>query len=92
MYCKKCGNPLPNEGFTCKFCGAMMESNQIAQQKNNLQERKWQTRTKSELYGMEKINYQKEEQENKKNFPLGVFLIFGVLIILIVIAILINMN
>ena len=91
MYCKKCGNPLPNEGLTCKFCGAMMEKEQIVQQKGAYQEKKWQTRLKSELYGMDKINYQ-NEKENKKNFPFGIFLIIGVLIILIVIAILINVN
>ena len=29
MKCKNCGNALPNEGITCKFCGALMDQSQI---------------------------------------------------------------
>ena len=36
MFCKKCNNPLPSEGYICKFCGALMTQEQIATQKENM--------------------------------------------------------
>ena len=29
MKCKKCGSPLPSEGVACKFCGILMDQEQI---------------------------------------------------------------
>ena len=29
MKCKNCGNPLPGSGVVCKFCGALMDREQI---------------------------------------------------------------
>lgn len=86
MFCQKCGNPLPKEGYICKFCGAMMTESQIEKQKNYMQENKFKPKLKSEMYGVEKINYQ-ESEKNSKN--LGIFLVLGILIFLIILAIII---
>jgi len=85
MYCKKCGAALPSHGFICKSCGAMMDSEQIKEQKEYLKENKNNNEVilKSDLYGV-KHNYEK----NKDNKVLGAFLIILVLLILIIIAIL----
>ena len=91
MVCQKCGNQLPNEGFVCKFCGAMMTDEQIEQQKNYLKERHFQPKLKSELYGIEKINYQKEEAQNNPKIK-AILIIVGVIIFLIILAILINIS
>ena len=81
MVCQKCGNQLPNEGFVCKFCGAMMTDEQIEQQKNYLKERRFQPKLKSELYGI----------ENNPKFK-AILIIAGVIIFLIILAILINIS
>ena len=86
MFCQKCGNPLPKEGYICKFCGAMMTNDQIEKQKKYMEENKFKPKLKSELYGVEKINYEQREKDSKK---LGVFLVLGILIFLIILAIII---
>ncbi len=91
MICQKCGNQLPNEGFVCKFCGAMMTSEQIEQQKNYLKEKRFQPKLKSELYGIEKIDYREEKEQNNPKLK-AVFIIGGVIIFLIILAILINIS
>ena len=40
MFCKKCGNALPTEGFICKICGTMMDKDQIKEQKENLDKKR----------------------------------------------------
>ena len=81
MKCKNCGNPLPNEGIICKFCGALMDQSQINYQN------KMKIILLSEKYGHEnKIEY----REIKENKVLGLIVISIVLLFLIVLAILIN--
>lgn len=89
MFCKKCGNPLPKEGYMCKFCGAMMDKNQIENQNKLMKDNHYQPKLKSELYGMEKINYQENERKEEKSF-LPYAIIGGVIIFLIILAIIIN--
>lgn len=91
MICKKCGKQLPNEGFICKFCGAMMDQKQIMQQKDYLKERRFEPKLKTELYGMEKINY-RDAKEQKDNKLLGFLIVGGIIIFLIILAILINIK
>lgn len=87
MYCHKCGKALPNEGFVCKFCGAMMNENQIKEQKRHLREHQNDFKLKTEMYGIEKINY----REEKKEESLKIYLIIGgIIIILIILAIILN--
>ena len=89
MFCKKCGNPLPKEGYICKFCGAMMDKNQVENQNKLMKENSYQPKFKTELYGGEKINYQENEHKEEKNF-LPYAIIGGVIIFLIILAIIIN--
>ncbi len=91
MYCKKCGSPLPNEGYICKFCGAMMGEEQIQKQKEIIKEHKYEPRLKTEMYGQAKINY-KTEDTPKENKFLGIAIIVGIIIFLIILAILLNIN
>lgn len=88
MICKKCGNPLPREGFVCKFCGAMMDEKQIAQQKEYMKTIKKRPILKSELYGMEKINYPKEKNP-KISKGVVTFILISLIIFLIILAIII---
>ena len=64
----------------------MMTESQIEKQKEYMQENKFKPKLKSELYGIEKINYEKREKDSKK---LGIFLILGILIFLVILAIII---
>ena len=65
MYCNNCGNPLPNKGAVCSFCGAMMDKNQIEANKeynktnNNIE-------LKTEKYGYQNnFEFRSEKKENK---------------------------
>lgn len=91
MYCKKCGSPLPNDGYICKFCGTMVAKDQIKEQKELIKEHKYDQRLKTEKYGQAKINYQTEEKPKENKF-LGIAIIVAVIIFLIILAILLNVN
>jgi len=89
MYCKKCGAALPSHGFICKNCGAMMDTEQIKEQKEYLKNegnKKMEVNLLSDRYSSEPIerNYQK----HKENKYLGALLIVLVVVVLIIIAIL----
>lgn len=89
MKCNKCGSPLPNEGVTCKFCGAMMDQEQINYFHKNRNKEEQKIMLLSEKYGREnKIEY-REEKENKL---LGLVVIVIILVILIILTILINIK
>lgn len=87
MTCKNCGKPLPSEGITCKFCGALMNQDQVNFQ-NKMQEKENKRITLlSEKYG-HKNNI--EYREKKENKLLGAIIITIILLILIILTILIN--
>ena len=66
MRCNKCGNPLPNKGVTCKFCGAMMSQEQINKNMQDSIKENKRIELLSEKYGQEnKIEYREEKESNK---------------------------
>ena len=86
MYCKRCGSALPSHGFVCKNCGAMMDSNQIREQKEHMKNDNSKTSVNllSEQYGVDRGNLKK----GKENKFLGAIIIILVLVLLIIFAIL----
>ena len=67
MKCKNCGNPLPGSGVVCKFCGALMDREQINYQNKMKDKENQRIMLLSEKYGHEnKIEY-REKKENKIN-------------------------
>ena len=66
MNCKRCGAVLPSEGYMCKVCGALMDQEQIAAQKENMKANPTTKRPTlfSEQYGVKK-EYQPAETSNK---------------------------
>ena len=88
MKCKNCGNPLPSSGIVCKFCGALMNQEQVNYQNKMKEKENKRIMLLSEKYGHNnKIEY-REEKENK---ILGITIIIIVLVFLIILTILINM-
>ena len=68
MKCKNCGNPLPNEGITCKFCGALMDQSQINYQNKMNDKNNKKITLLSEKYGHEnKIEYREIKENSKLN-------------------------
>lgn len=87
MKCKNCGNPLPSSGVVCKFCGALMDREQINYQNKMKDKENQRIMLLSEKYGHEnKIEY----REKKENKILGLAIILIVLVFLILLTILIN--
>lgn len=89
MYCKKCGKALPSHGYICKFCGTMMDIDQIKIQKENLRNERnerIEVNLASDKYSKEPIN--RNYEKRRENKYLGAILILAVMIILLVIAIL----
>lgn len=89
MYCKKCGAALPSHGFVCKRCGAMMDEEQIKEQKRFRQDKdneKMEVLLKSDRYSSEPIN--RDYKKQKDNKYLGAIFIVLVVLILIILAIL----
>lgn len=88
MKCNKCGNALPNDGIACKFCGALMNQEQINYRNKMRVKENERIMLLSEKYGHEnKVTYEK----TKENKLLGLLVIIFVLVFLIVLTILINM-
>ncbi len=87
MQCKKCHSPLPANGIVCRFCGTLMDQEQIKYQ-NKMKNKSDQTiMLLSEKYGHEnKVTY----REVKENKILGLIVIIIVLLILIFLTILVN--
>lgn len=89
MFCKKCGAALPSHGFVCKSCGAMMDGDQIKEQKEfikNEESKKIELNFLSDRYSKEPIN--RNYKKNRENKYLGAILIILIMIILVIIAIL----
>lgn len=87
MNCKRCGKPLPNRGVTCKFCGTLMDQEQIDFQKRMNDRHVERIELLSEKYGHDnKVEY----RNNKENKILGLIVIIVVLLILIILTILVN--
>lgn len=87
MKCKNCGNPLPGSGLVCKFCGALMDREQINYQNKMKDKENQRIMLLSEKYGHEnKIEY----REKKENKILGLAVILIILVFLILLTILIN--
>ncbi len=85
MKCNRCGNPLPSEGMVCKFCGALMNQNQVNYQNKMKDKDNKRIVLLSEKYGHQnKIEY----NDVKENKVLGIVIIAVVLLILILLAIL----
>ena len=87
MNCKRCGKTLPNRGVTCKFCGTLMDQEQIDYQRKMNDKHNERIELLSEKYGRENnIEYRKP----KENKVLGLAIIIIVLLFLIILTILIN--
>jgi uncharacterized membrane protein YvbJ len=91
MICKRCGKPLPSEGYMCKFCGAMMDEEQIKEQKEltkqNINKRPTFI---SEKYGRKHDIIYNDEENNRDLMKTIFFLIFIFLIVISIIIFLIN--
>lgn len=87
MFCKKCGAALPSHGFVCKSCGAMMDINQIKEQKEHIKENKNNNEINflSDKYSREPIkrNYEKHLEHKF----IGAIVIVVILLLLILLAI-----
>lgn len=91
MICQKCGKALPSDGVVCKFCGAMLTSEQINERKQMRDpNQRFQPNLMSDRYGVDKKNIYKKDDAPKENKFLGALIIIIILLILIVLAILIN--
>ena len=89
MFCNNCGNPLPNKGAVCTFCGAMMDKNQIEANKElNKENNNNNIELKSEKYGYD-TNFQPREEKGE-NKVLGIVIISIVVLFIIILAILLN--
>ena len=91
MFCQKCGNPLPKEGYLCAFCGAMMTKEQIMMQKNLMQEHQNDLKLNREDLTNTKLNFE-TLKATKTDKLIPIFLILGIIIILIILAILLNVR
>lgn len=88
MNCNRCGKPLPNGGMVCKFCGTLMDQNQLNFQKKMKDKNDERIVLLSEKYGHSNNIEYREEKENK---ILGLIIISVVVVFLIILTILINM-
>ena len=88
MFCNKCGNPLPNEGAVCKFCGAMMNSEQINMIREQAKEQEFRPELMTEKYGQSKIEYREDKSNN--NLAIYLIIIGGIVLFIIILAIILN--
>ena len=89
MNCKRCGKPLPKWGITCKFCGALMDQEQIDYQKKMNDKTQQQIELLSEKYGYDKNIVYRNQKENK---VVGLIVIVVILLFLIILTILVNVR
>ncbi|MCM1052641.1 MAG: hypothetical protein NC483_01500 [Ruminococcus sp.] len=86
MFCKKCGAALPSHGFICKSCGAMMDMEQIKEQKEHIKNNNNnEINLLSDKYSREPINRNYEKHKEYKF--IGALVIVLILFILIILAI-----
>ena len=88
MFCNKCGNPLPKEGAVCKFCGAMMNSEQINMIREQAKEQEFRPELMTEKYGQSKIEYREDKSNN--NLAIYLIVIGGIVLFIIILAIILN--
>lgn len=88
MKCKRCGNSLPNDGIACKFCGTLMNQEQINYRNKMKDKDNERIVLLSEKYGH---NNNLVYEKTKENKFLGLLIILFVLLIIVILAILINM-
>lgn len=87
MKCNRCGNSLPSDGMVCKFCGMLMDQEQINYQSKMKDKDNQRIMLLSEKYGHQnKIEYNKV----KENKAFGLIIILITLVILTILTILIN--
>ncbi len=86
MTCKRCGKALSNEMATCPFCGAFLHSSQIDEFVEMKKEKAKDLRPKliSEQYGMEPIQYEKQEKKKNPNSVAILALIAVVFVFLLI--------
>lgn len=88
MKCKKCGSPLPSEGVACKFCGVLMDQEQINYRNKMNNKNNDRVVLLSEKYGHQNnIEY----RNNKENKLLGLVIISVILASLIILTVLVNL-
>ncbi len=88
MFCKRCNNPLPSEGFVCKFCGALMSEEQIKTQKENMKNNSLKGVLASSKYSnLNKIKYNTNKDNDNKALMGAVM--FIVIVFLIIVSIII---
>lgn len=86
MNCKRCGAPLPSQGYVCSQCGMFMNKEQIDIQKGFLRSNNAHLKAElvSEKYGGKKQIFQgRDSLENK---GMAIFVLFGILLLIIIIA------
>ena len=88
MFCNKCGNPLPNEGAVCKFCGAMMSEEQIKMIREQKKEKEFRPELMTEKYGQSKIGYRDDNKNS--NIVVVLFVMGGIVLFIIILAIILN--
>lgn len=88
MKCKKCGSPLPSEGVACKFCGVLMDQEQINYRNKMNNKNNDRVVLLSEKYGHQNIP---EYRNNKENKLLGLVIISVILASLIILTVLVNL-
>lgn len=87
MVCKRCGAPLPSQGYVCKQCGMLMSSDQIEEQKQSIRNNGLSTELVSEKYGGKKQIFQgRDGVENKGK---ALLVLFGILIFIIIVALIV---
>lgn len=89
MICNRCKAALPNEGYICKQCGAMMTKEQIEEQKkwNEMDERnKYAAKLMSSKYKVDKENFYYNNDTKKENKLLGLLVLVAILFIVILFA------
>lgn len=83
MNCRRCGSVLPSEGFVCKVCGALMDTEQIQNQKANMQKQANQRpNLMSEQNGKYHIEHNTESVSNKGLMAAVMLIIIAFLIII----------
>lgn len=89
MNCKRCGSPLPSQGYICSHCGMLMSSEQIEIQKTLLKDNNAHLKADlvSERYGGKKQIFQGREGNDNKY--ISIFLLFGVIALILLIAIIV---
>lgn len=89
MNCKNCGKPLSGNGYVCKFCGVMMDEEQIKKQKSLIIPNN-KPLFVSEKYGGKMQIYEKRSQ--KENKLIGFIIIMAVLLLIIILALIVYFN